>query len=224
MKNVWKGKINVDGKEVESTVSVPPTLLFSAAAKIDDVSKTVTLGLKRAGDIVYVIGETKNELGGSEYYAYRGEQERGEAYLGNKVPKVDTETARDIYKAVSHATEAGLVHSAHTPTIGGLGIGIVQSAFAGNLGVDIDLSSVPAREAERDDTLLFSESNSRFIVTVPPEKAAQFEEVVSGLAFGRVGRVTEDASITIRGLGGDAIVDIDLTTLKSEWKSAMRDM
>lgn len=121
MKNVWRTKKIVDGAEVEEIVSIPQTLIFSARAKIADAEKVVTMDVKKPGDMVYVVGATYDELGGSEYFAMMGEQLRGKGYVGNKVPKVDAKEAVKTYEAFSTATEAELVHSSHTPTKGGLG-------------------------------------------------------------------------------------------------------
>jgi len=217
----------LDGKKVERIISIPPTLLFSARAKIDDVSKAVTMDVKRSGDLVYTIGETRDELGGSEYYSYIGERIRGDRYIGNNVPKVDAETAKNIYRRMSEATELELVHSAHTPTIGGLGVALAKSAFAGGYGMDVNLAKVPyisESEKKRDDYILFSQSNSRFIVTVPSEKKEEFEKIMKGTAYSQIGVVTPDKKLRIKGLDGNYVVDADLGRLKEVWKSTLKDM
>jgi len=221
MKNVWKMKEVVDGKEVEKTVSIPPTLMFSARAKIKDVRKAVTMDVKRIGDLVYVVGETFDELGGSEYYAYMSEEERRERYVGCKVPKVDAERAKRIYRSISEATEKEILHSAHTPTIGGLGIALAQSAFAGGYGMEIDLRKVPYSGEKRDDYILFSESNSRFAVTVPPERKEVFEKIMDGNVYSEIGIVTGDNRLKIKGLNGKPLIDSNLDHLRAVWKKTL---
>lgn len=224
MKNVWRTKEVVDGKEVEKIISIPPTFMFSARAKIDDVSKCVTMDVKKPGDLVYVVGETRDELGGSEYFSYMGEKIRGERYIGNNVPKVDAESAKKLYDSISKATEKEIVHSIHTPTIGGLGVALAQSAFAGGYGMEVDLRKVPYSGKERDDYKLFSESNSRFIVTVPPERKDEFEKIMEGNVYSQIGIVTNDGKLRIRGSTGNYIVDLDLEHLKEIWKSTLRGL
>ncbi len=119
-------------------ISIPPTLLFSTIGVIKDVRKAVTMDVKKPGDLVYVLGTTYPELGGSEWYALHG-------YVGNHVPKVNAAKAKKLYTALSRAMEAGLVASCHDCSDGGLGIALAETAFAGGLGLTVDLSSVPVR-------------------------------------------------------------------------------
>ncbi len=213
-KDSMKNDSIIEGKRV----SIPPTILVTGLAKLKDVRKAVTLDLKHAGDCVYVVGETFDELGGSEYLRYLGEREVGRPYVGNNVPKVNLQKAMAIYKALGEATENGLVESAHTPTFGGLGVALALTAFAGMLGLDVDLRNVPAEGVDRDSVLLFSESNSRFIVTVSQSNRERFEKCLAGVPFALVGRVTEEQRLRVRGSGGRLLIDSDLTELKQAWK------
>ncbi|MBO5309135.1 MAG: phosphoribosylformylglycinamidine synthase, partial [Lentisphaeria bacterium] len=172
-------------------ISIPPSLLFSMISKMDDVSKSVTLDAKNAGDLVYVIGMTKPELGGSEYFAMLDA-------LGNNVPKVDAEMAVKTYNAVSEATAKELINSLHTPALGGLGVGFARVAMAGRLGLEIDLNKIPSEECS-DIEKVFSESNSRFIATVAPEKAAEFEKVLAGIPLAKVGSVISEPVLKMTG-------------------------
>ncbi|HQK78952.1 MAG TPA: AIR synthase-related protein, partial [Syntrophales bacterium] len=154
---------------IEGTkISIPPTLLYSVIGRIADVRRAVTMDAKRAGDIVYVLGETKNELGASEWYALHG-------CVGDNCPRVDAAAAKWLYAALHRAIAAGLVASCHDCSDGGLGIALAETAFAGGLGMDVDLRQVPRRDLHRDDYLLFSETASRFVVTVSPANRAAFE-------------------------------------------------
>ena len=220
MKNVWRTQTTVNGKKIEKLISIPPTLLFSVRAKMEDISKAVTMDVKKEGEIVYVLGETYDELGASEYFSYIGEKlQKGK--IGNKVPKVDAEKAQKIYSALSNATEKGIVSSIHTPTLGGLGIALTQSAFGGGYGMEIDLAHVPYRGEARDDYVLFSQSNSRFVVTVLPENQKAFEKAMGKNAFAKIGVATADKRLKVRGLKGNYIVDSDIISLKSAWKRTL---
>jgi phosphoribosylformylglycinamidine synthase len=192
-------------------ISVPPTLLFSTLGKIEDVRKVVTMDVKKPGDIVYILGKTFRELGGSEYYARHGA-------IGNNVPKVRTETARALYQRLSLAMREGLVASCHDCSDGGLGVAIAETAFAGGWGLDIDMAKVPADGVNRDDELMFSESQSRFIATIRPENKEIFEAIMGDSAFAAIGSVAENDLLTITGLAGNTIIVEKLSTLKEAWQ------
>ncbi len=192
-------------------VSALPTLQFSAVSVIDDVSRCVTMDPKASGDLVYVVGETKNELGGSEYYDLFG-------YTGKNVPVVDPDKFIPCYRALSEAMAKGLCASVHGVYRGGLGVHLALCAIAADLGMDIDISAVPASPGLRYDKLLFSESAGRFIVTVDPGKRALFEETMKGNAFARVGTMTSEPVFKIRSENTKSLCSIDLAGLRDAWK------
>ena len=204
-------------------ISIPPTFLFSVIGKIDDISKSVTMDVKRAGDIVYIVGETFFELGGSEYYKLIGEQIGRKPYLGKNIPEVQAGSAVKTYRAIECVTRAGLAHSIHTPTIGGLGVAFSKSAFAGEIGIKIDLKKIPQTGCKRNDHILFSESNSRFIVTVHPDKKGEFENCLKGVTFAEIGITTEEQFLSIIGLDGEPVIQCPLSNLKKSWKNTLKD-
>ncbi len=122
----------------DTRISIPPTLLFSVMGRMEDVRLAVTMDAKKAGDEVYVLGMTRRELGGSEWYALHGA-------VGNTVPQVDALAAKGLYEALEGAMARGLVASCHDCSDGGLGIALAETAFAGGLGMSIDLNQVPGR-------------------------------------------------------------------------------
>ena len=185
-----KDSMKNDSTKGGKKISIPPTVLYSTIAKMDNIEKSMTLSAKRAGDLVYVVGDTKAELGGSQYSLMKGA-------TGNSVPQVDAEYAKSIYRAVSDATEKELCHSVHTPAFGGLAVGFAKVAFAGQLGLDIDLNKIPCDDLSAKE-ILFSESNSRFIITIAKEKAAEFEACFSDLPIAKVGEVTLDDELVFR--------------------------
>ncbi|MDD5697741.1 MAG: AIR synthase-related protein [Victivallaceae bacterium] len=194
-------------------ISIPPTVLFSAVSKMDDIRKAVTLDAKFAGDRVYVIGATAAELGGSEYYAMLGA-------VGNRVPKVDADYAKRIYTAVAALTEAELVNSLHTPALGGLGVAFAKTAIGGRLGLKINLDQIPVAEPCGAAQLLFSESNSRFVMTASPAKAEQIEKLLAGVPFARVGEVTAEPVLEFR-CGGTEAVKIPLARLVTAYQGTL---
>ncbi|MHB8091425.1 MAG: phosphoribosylformylglycinamidine synthase subunit PurS [Syntrophales bacterium] len=195
-------------------ISVPPTLLFSTLGKIEDVRKAVTMDVKKLGDLVYILGETYRELGGSEWYALHGA-------IGNSVPQVRPKTAKLLYQRLSMAIREGLVASCHDCSDGGLGVALAESAFAGGLGLDLDLAKIPAEGISRDDELLFSESQSRFVTTIHPEQQEAFEAILGDSVFALIGKVAGQELLTIKGLAGNTIMEEKLSVLKEAWQQPL---
>ena len=100
-------------------------------------------------------------------------------------------------------------------------MGLAKVAFGGELGIEADLAAVPAEGVERDDVLLFSESNSRYIITVPPDRRSAFEDALAGVPFACIGRVSEEPRLRLRGLSGETVVDADVLELKQRWKATL---
>ncbi|HTG82622.1 MAG TPA: phosphoribosylformylglycinamidine synthase subunit PurL [Geobacteraceae bacterium] len=201
-------------------ISIPPTILFSVIGKIEDVRKSVTMDVKRPGDIVYLLGKTGEELGGSEYFALMGK-------IGNKVPMVDTVKAYARYRAYHEAVLQRLVASCHDLSDGGLAVAAAEAAFAGGYGMALDLTRVlwKGDEAGRNDaTLLFSESASRHLVTVRPDKRESFERAMSGNCFASIGVVTEEQVLAITGVAGGMVLKAGLAELKEAWQKTLREL
>ncbi len=196
-------------------ISIPPTVLFSVLGKMEDVRRAVSMEAKRPGDLVYVLGVTYPELGGSEYFAMMG-------YVGNEVPRVRAEESRELYLRLWKAIQEGLVASCHDCSDGGLGVALAEVAFSGSLGMEVDLREAPQEGVERDDYLLFSESQSRFVVTVRPEHRGAFEELMEGVPFSRIGVVREERAFRVTGLGGKRIIEADIFRLKEAWQRPLR--
>ena len=193
-------------------ISIPSTLLISAISIVDDINKCVTMDAKRASNLLFIVGETKNELGGSHYYKINDQ-------VGANVPKLDLETAPKIAKKISVAISQGLVVSCHDCSEGGLAVALAEMAFAGGLGIEADLRGLPkSKDCSRVDMQLFSESNSRYIVEVEPEKYDAFAKLMLNLPFGQIGKVTEEKTLIIKAENGKAIIESDLDLLKQAWQ------
>ncbi len=195
-------------------ISIPPTVLFSTIGKIDDVRKAVTMDVKKPDDRVYVLGITKDELGASEYFASLG-------YIGNDVPKVDAASAKRLYIALEKAIKEGTVASCHDCSDGGLGVALAESAFSGEFGMNIELTKVPVENIKRADTILFSESQSRFVVTVAPDKVGRFEEIMKGNVFADIGVVTAQQNFTVMD-GEKVVLSAGIDELKEAWQRTLR--
>jgi phosphoribosylformylglycinamidine synthase subunit PurSL len=197
------------------TISIPSTLLISAISIVDDVNRCVTMDAKMASNLLFIVGETKNELGGSHYYKING-------CLGANVPKLDLKTAPKIAGRISAAIASGLVVSCHDCSEGGLAVALAEMAFAGGLGIEADLRGLPkSKDAWRTDTRLFSESNSRYIVEVEPENYDAFAKLMLNLPFGQIGKVTDEKTLVIKAENGRTVIDADIESLKQAWQKPL---
>lgn len=202
----------VEGK----SICIPHTLLISAMAVMEDVSKAVSMDLKQVGDLIYIVGTTYNELGGSHYYGLHG-------FVGNNAPRVDPRRGRRLMDALALATEQGLVEACHDCSEGGIGVAAAEMAFAGGLGMTIHLERVPLGEhITRNDFILFSESNTRFLVEVAPANSLAFEKTMEGIDFAPVGEVTNWETLDVYGMGGGRVLSASLAELKEAWQKPLR--
>jgi phosphoribosylformylglycinamidine synthase II len=196
----------------KESVSIPPTLLISAMAVMDNVERAVTMDCKREDDLVYIIGTTLNELGGSQYYGVLG-------YVGNRVPMVDSKKGKRLMDTLSAVTEKGLVRACHDLSDGGIGVAAAEMAFAGGLGMVIHLGQVPLGEPiNRDDYVLFSESNTRFLVEIAPGDRQQFEAMMAGVDFAAIGEVTSKERLDVYGLSEEIVLSALIAELKEAWQ------
>ena len=198
-------------------VSALETLQFSATSVIDDITKCVTMDSKMSGDLIYILGTTRNELGGSEYYEHLG-------YVGLNVPHVLPGEFADLYRALGSAIEKELVASAHGIYRGGLGVHLAMTAMGGNLGVQVDLGLVPSDQLDRNDFILFSESAGRFIVTIDSENRKIFEKTLKGLACACIGTVTHGSDFIIKGINSRQLIEIPVQELKDAWKKPFGEL
>ncbi|MBI2438145.1 MAG: phosphoribosylformylglycinamidine synthase [Lentisphaerae bacterium] len=189
--------------------------------RLDDVRKAVTMDMKQSGDLIYVIGLTRRELGASAFFRWLAARQNTPSHVGGVVPQVDIPQARALYQALHQAAEQGLLRSSHTPTRGGLAVALALSALGADAGVEVDLSKVPVENKLTDDELLFSESNSRFIVTVASEQAPALETLFQTLPCGRIGRVTADRVLRVKGLQGKSLITAALPSLRKAFKGTL---
>ncbi|MEM3677109.1 MAG: phosphoribosylformylglycinamidine synthase subunit PurL [Candidatus Bathyarchaeia archaeon] len=196
---------------------VTPTLLITAIGITPDVRRVVSLDLKSPGDSVYIVGATYEELGGSHYYVLRG-------VFDGEVPRVRMDVARRTMAALVRAIDSGCVRACHDPSEGGLAVAAAEMAFTGNLGLEMDLRLVPASQGPwRDDLLMFSESNSRFIVEVDKGCEGAFRACLGSVPHARVGVVSSDPVFSVKGLRGQSIVSVDLDRLYRSWRRGLKD-
>ncbi|MFO7752801.1 MAG: AIR synthase-related protein [Desulfobacteraceae bacterium] len=201
-------------------VSALETVQFSVTGTVADVKKCVTMDPKMAGDIVYVVGTTADEMGASEYYELFGK-------TGVNVPVVDTARFRILYKALEKAVENELVESCHAIMRGGIAVHAALCAVGGGFGFELDLSSVPVDDPETmtEERILFSESAGRFLVTVAPENLETFDKLFKGLACSAAGKITDEhSSFRIAGLDRGNLCDIPVPDLENAFTKPFGDM
>jgi phosphoribosylformylglycinamidine synthase len=209
-------------------ISVPPTLLVSAIGQIDDVRRSRTLEPKSDGDLVYLIGNTADELGGSEFYRYLGESDgldpapsEPQPYVGKRPPTVDPERLLPLYRAFEKASNERLLRSAGTTSLGGWGPLFARCVIASGLGLELDLGEACRRAELRPEHFMFSESNGRFLVTVSPGDRERFEARFDGLPLTRVGTVVARPQLTIAC--GDSSFSWTAADLSHAFKETLDD-
>ncbi len=212
------GKDSLNNEYTDSKgrqTSIPQTLLISAMCVIEDIGKTVSMDLKGAGNLVYIIGETKDEMAGSHYYKLNG-------FSGCNVPEVDPVKSKAIMNSLSSVISGGHALSCHDCSEGGVGVACAEMAFAGGVGMEVDLSKVLyAGKQASDEILLFSESNSRFIVEVSREKSRKFEELMTGSIIAPIGETIREENFVVRGIGKSVIIEEGINKLKESWQKTL---
>jgi phosphoribosylformylglycinamidine synthase II len=194
---------------------VTPTLLITAMGIIPDIRATISMDIKAPSNLLYIIGETFKELGGSEYYKLKG-------HMGKTVPKVQTAHAKKNFKAVTKAIDLGLVKACHDLSEGGLAVSAAEMALAGGYGLEFDLRKVPSEAINRNDFMLFSESNSRFLLEVPEKTRDDFEAAMKGVVCAEIGGVVKKPQLIVHGLDGTVAVETPLKNLRDSWKETLR--
>jgi phosphoribosylformylglycinamidine synthase subunit PurSL len=210
-----KDSLNNEFRSKDKTISIPPTLLISALGRVLDVRKCVTMDLKEPGNLLYLVGVTKEEMGASHYNLVNG-------FSGGVIPRVDLQSAPRIFEVVHHAIQAGLIRSCHDLSEGGLAVAAAEMALAGGLGADLT-STITASEKLDDEVVLFSESPTRFVVEVTAAKQTAFEGILEDQAPRQlIGRTCKEARLRIAGRDGEWIVWTQLAELKSAWQKPLK--
>ncbi len=206
-----KDSLNNEYRVGDRTLAIPPTLLISALAPVPDVARATTMDLKAPGNLVYLLGRTRPELGGSRYLAQLGLE-------GGTVPAPDLAEAPRLLAGLHAASAAGLVRACHDLSEGGLAVAAAECAFAGDNGLELDLSAVPAEPLpahyDRVSTLLFAESCTRFLIEVEPARREAFERTLAGLPLSLVGRVVSEPHLSIRDGSAAPLLAVPLTDLR----------
>jgi phosphoribosylformylglycinamidine synthase len=191
-------------------VSVRPTLLVSLMGIIEDTRKAVTTDFKKAGDDIYILGNTNGELGGTFF------EKISKGCFGGS-PEVNTDTALSTYNRLSESIQKNLVASCHDLSDGGIAIALAESTLGGMTGSEISIDSLPGTSTDENPRILFCESPSRFIISIKPENSSEFEKIMSGSPFKKIGKTTDSGNMIIKK--NDAvIIETSIDSISKSWK------
>ena len=214
-KDSMKNDVTMHGEKI----SVPPTLLFSLMGNHKDVRKAISSDFKRPGDIIYLIGQTHQELGASEL-AYMLLDEGGSG-IGGSVPQIDAERNIAAYRALTGAMTRKLVASAHDCSDGGLSVALAECCFGADSGASIEIDSLWDNCEDLDKWgALFGESLGRILVSTTPDDCEAFETAMLGHTCHRLGEVVEDNSIMV-SRNNQTVLSASIPILRDAWKGAL---
>jgi phosphoribosylformylglycinamidine synthase len=212
---------HVDEHGEKQTIAIPATLLISALGQMNDARQAVTMDLKQAGNLLYVVGQTGDELGGSHFALVHKLQ-------GGQVPTVDPPRAKATFAVLHQAIRAGLIRACHDLSEGGLAAAAAEMAFAGELGAELQLDTLPVADPTLPTvTRCFSESNTRFLCEVHPAQAADFQQMLEKVPqekvpHAQIGQVVADPSLIIReSADSQPLIEATLADLKSAWQKPL---
>ncbi len=187
-------------------VSGPPTMMFTATAPVHELKRVQTLEPKAAGDVVYVLGRTRDELGAGALYNLLGQ-------VGRNVPETDLGASLALCTAVARALERGLLASTCVVSRGGLAYALARMVMAAEMGLEVDLDLIPTADGLGALARLFSESTGRLVVTLDPARTREFEALLEGVAFAPVGRVARHKKL-VMAAEGRTVVELGLAQLR----------
>ncbi|MFW6055158.1 MAG: AIR synthase-related protein [Thermodesulfobacteriota bacterium] len=195
-------------------ISIPPTVLFSVISVVQDVTRTVTSDLKISGDLIYLLGLTREELGRSEFASELGIE-------GGRIPQVDLLSSRQRYLSLHQGITRGLVTACHDLSDGGLGVALAEMCIGGDLGAEIDISKVLVEgPGLGPEEVLYSESAGRLLITVSPDSRQELERLFAGQTLSCLGRVRQDRELRILDCGRVLIVDT-VSELRQAWQKTL---
>ncbi|MFE4351707.1 phosphoribosylformylglycinamidine synthase subunit PurL [Peribacillus butanolivorans] len=187
--------------------AIYPTPVVGMVGLVNDLQHITTQTFKNESDLIYVVGEAKVEFGGSEL------QKMLEGKIFGRAPELDLTVEQKRQQQILSAIQSGLVSSAHDLAEGGLAVALSESLFgASNLGAKVNLSGELVSE-------LFSETQSRFLLSISPENQKAFEALVEDAVC--IGSVTADNKLVVTAGGDNKVLVADVVDLQTAWKGAI---
>ena len=211
------GNVSFYNESAAMDESIPPTPTILGIGICEDVRECITVDVKEAdGNLLYVIGETKEELGGSEYYKLRHVE-------GGVVPRTEPGVLMQSMNALREAMQAGVIASCHDLSEGGLGVAVCEMLLGGDIGASIDLAGV--NPELRSDYKLFSESNTRWVVEVWKEEAEMFEDLIKNkherVRITKIGETVGEKRVGICDRNKE-LVNLSLEEVREAWSGKFR--
>jgi phosphoribosylformylglycinamidine synthase subunit PurSL len=193
---------------------IAPTLLITALGIIPEISRCVSADFKEVGDSIYLIGQTRLELAGSEYH-------RLKKIRDGHVPKLDVREASGLYKMMNRVLDQTYIRACHDLSDGGLGVAIAEMSIGNALGADVKLPLLSSADEKRQmspSEVLFSESNARFLVEIQRGEEDKFEKMMKGFPFSRIGSVLK-GKVSIRNHDGRRLLELPIVDCFRAWRS-----
>ncbi|MFZ2594062.1 MAG: AIR synthase-related protein [Minisyncoccia bacterium] len=215
MFNDFKG-FDATGSPV--AVSALPTMLISSIGVVSDVTRAVSIDAKSSGDVLYLIGETHDELQGSEYLGMISAD--ADVSYATAVPQVDAKKNVRVYRALEKVISKELLASSISVSRGGFAVALSKMLIAGNLGARVDIKKI-AGSATTDIQKFFAESQGRILVSVPKKNVKNFERIMKGVSFTNIGLTQTKKELSINGL--TKAVRIPLQSLERAYRSTFKD-
>jgi phosphoribosylformylglycinamidine synthase II len=209
-----KDSLNNEFHAGDVHITIPPTLLISALGRVPDVRRCVTMDWKEPGNLLFLIGVTKDEMGGSHYNFVHDIDD-------GMPPAVDLDLAPKIFRKLHEAIQRGLIRSCHDLSEGGLGVAAAEMAFAGGIGADLTGVCRPDSGLP-DEVMLFSESSTRFLVEVSPANTQALIDLFGSLPLAQIGQTCREPRLRIAGANGEWMVWAKLADLKEAWQKPLR--
>ncbi|MBD3246424.1 MAG: phosphoribosylformylglycinamidine synthase subunit PurL [Candidatus Omnitrophica bacterium] len=197
-------------------IAVPGTLLVTAFSVLEHWNQTRSAELKASGNLLYIVGETRAELGGSEYARQQGQ-------AGGVVPKVDRRTAKQNMEAVIRMMRRGTAVSCHDLSEGGLAVAAAEMCTSSQFGLRGFLAELPRDDSLSDGELLFSESPSRFLLEVPPQRKTEAERELKGISHAVFGCVSPDREFRVFGQNGNEVIGVTNERLRQAWYGTFKE-
>ncbi len=208
------GKVSFYNEDKVKNMAIKPSPVIAAIGRIEKQEWITTMNFKHYGNHIVILGETKPEMGGSEYYEYI------HGLIGGIAPRIDFDKEKATMHAVLDAIRKGLVKAVHDVSKGGIAVALAEMCISGGIGASVDCSKIPAHDL-RIDELLFSETHSRFIIETNDASIDEFLSIMkkASIAYNIIGKVGGDALKFNKNK--EELISIPLSDLKDSWLNSI---
>ena len=195
-------------------IRIPPTLLISGMGTVQDSERSITMDLKSKGNVLLLVGFTRHQLGGSHYAAIAG-------LVQGDLPAVDLVEGPRNARAVASVIQKELVHSAHDVSDGGLLVAIAEMAFAGELGVQVDLNMVPVEDDVDQVERAFAETPSRYLLEISPKQLSTVQKLLGDTPSAVIAKIKDSNKFEL--VNNLDPCSCSLESLRTAWATGCND-